>query len=89
MQFSEIFVAGLFVVGIILLGVLIFIAARKEKKEEPTQMHYRSLFILGICFFPVGVSLWLTLDNAGFLGIAAMGFIYLIAGFAHRNEWMK
>lgn len=89
MAISEFLVLVLLVAGLVILGTLIIIAAKNEKKEKINQTDYRSLFVLGICFFPVGIALWLALDNAGFIGISAMGFIYLITGFSHRKEWME
>jgi hypothetical protein len=61
---------------------------RKEAgiNEEPD---YRVFFIMGICFLPVGIPLWIVTNNPGLLGISSLGIIYLSIGLANRDKWEK
>ena len=77
------------IIGFILLGVLVAFLVRKLKSEGITEEpDYRAFVIMGICFLPVGV-IFASAVSPGFLGITAMGLIYLAIGLANRNKWKK
>ena len=74
----------------VIIGVItVFVVKRTRKTEKTTEPDYRALFVLGICFLPTGLTLSITLENPGFYGIAAMGFIFLLMGITHRDEWKE
>ncbi len=89
MDIWPVIMIALLIVSAIILAITVFMVKRKRKNGQTDNPDYRALFILGICFLPMGVSLSITLENPGFYGIAAMGFIFLLMGIAHRDEWKE
>jgi O-antigen ligase len=75
---------------LILLGlVFIIVLVRLKKSGREPRPNYRALFIMGIIFMGAGVSLAVSIDNPGMYGLSAMGFIYMILGITHRDQWEK
>lgn len=72
-----------FIVGPFALGVFIY----RRFKSSISEVDYRTFFILGVTFLPVGISLSASLEKPGFIGIAAMGAIYLAISLINRNKW--
>jgi len=70
------------VVGLLGLGLLIAVVAVKRTRKEALATDYRALFIMGICWLPVG----LVLGNPGLWG---MGLVFLIIGLANRGKWKE
>ena len=68
---------------------IVLVALKNKKKKQLGEPDYRAFFILGITFFPVGISLAAALDNPGFIGMSAMGFIFLVIALANRDKWQK
>ena len=62
---------------VILLALLLFL---KKGKRYPTD--YYAIFIMGICFMPLG----LTMDNHFFF---ILGLIYMALGLANKDKWKK
>ena len=59
------------------------------RREKPRRtIDYRAYFMMGICFLPLGISLSIVI-SVGFLGMTALGIIYLIIGLANRDKWGK
>jgi len=85
---AYIIIAILIITLAILLGTVLIVKKKKREisHEEPD---YRAFFILGITFLPMGLILSISVDNPGFFGIAAMGFIFLIVGIANKDKWNK
>jgi flagellar basal body-associated protein FliL len=67
-------------IGIFALIVLLAVAALVMKKGKRQKPSYKTFFIMGITWLPVGI----VLDN---YGLSAMGLIFMIVGLVHRNEW--
>ena len=80
---------SLLVLAAIIVGITVFMFKRIRRQGNTDKPDYRALFILGVCFFPTGISLSITLENPGFYGMAAMGLIFLIMGITHRDEWKE
>lgn len=75
---------------LVLLGlVFIIVLVRLKKSGREPRTDYRALFIMGIIFMGAGVSLAVSIDNPGMFGLSAMGFIYMIVGITHRDQWEK
>jgi len=56
--------------------------------KKPRTIDYRAYFIMGICFLPLGIILTIII-TVGFLGLTALGIIYMIIGLANRDKWGK
>ncbi len=54
------------------------VAASRYKKEIVP--NYRAMFIMGLCFIPIGIA------N---LGLLPLGIIFLIVGLRNKNQWGK
>jgi predicted membrane channel-forming protein YqfA (hemolysin III family) len=79
------------VVILLILGITVLVAAvvwRKRKEGEPREVDYRVFFILGICFFPLGVTFMIQSNPMGFV-FFIMGFVYLVIGLANRDKWKR
>ena len=72
---------GLFALGLLLT----FMFIRRSKSEG--EMNYRSFFIIGLTFLPVGVTLSVATHNPGLIGISGMGAVYLVIGLSNRDKW--
>jgi len=57
----------------------------KKSKEEP---NYLAFFIMGICFFPMGI-IFTAVISLGFMGFIGMGLIYMVIGLINREKWKK
>ena len=84
------------IVGLILVGILVVFALKKKKGEKSQGTNYRALFILGICFLPLGIIYNIVFFTSGtkvflVLGIAfiGMGLSYLAIGLGNRDKWKK
>lgn len=65
---------------LLILGLIIFIYFRKKGvKREPD---YRTLFILGIIWLPMGIPL----KNYAF---TAMGLAFMIIGLVNKDKWKE
>ena len=77
------------IIGLILLGVLVVILVRKLKSEGITkEPDYRAFVITGICFLSMGI-IFSSAVSPGFMGITAMGLIYMAIGLVNRDKWKK
>jgi hypothetical protein len=63
---------------------LMFVTVKRRRGIEPD---YRSLYMMGLIWAPIGLVLWLTLDNPGMIGLSVMGMIFLVIGLANREKW--
>lgn len=79
----------LLVLSVIVGVITVFVVKRKRRQGKTDDPDYRALFVLGICFLPMGLVLSITTENPGFYGIAAMGLVFLIVGIAHKDEWKE
>lgn len=73
--------------AIIIIALLVYILwysknNNAKKNNFKKELNYHALFILGICYLPLG----LTLKNPAFL---AMSLIFMGVGFYHRDKWVE
>jgi uncharacterized membrane protein len=80
--------AGILLI-VILLGVLTGLAIIRRKKKTSQPPNYQALFAMGIVFLGAGIILTLTTENWGFIGMTALGFVYIITGLANADTWHK
>ena len=75
-------------IAVVVAGAAVFIWSRSHKSfaKEPD---YRAIFVLGICFLPLGIPLSIAVKNPGLLGISALGVVYVIIGLQNRDKWKK
>ena len=79
-----IYFTALIAIAIITLIISLMVAKKNIKEKRETD--YRALFIIGICFLPMGV-IAITTENPGFYGMSALGLIYMAVGLAKRDKW--
>jgi len=73
----------------VIVGVIVLYVMQKKKKEGVYEdPDYRAFFIMGICFLPMGI-IFTTTVNIGFMGITALGIIYMVIGLSNRDKWEK
>jgi hypothetical protein len=66
-----------FVFGLLIALFIVFLLGKREFKPD-----FRTLFILGIIWFPLGM----ILDNFLFFII---GMAYMVIGLAHKEKWRE
>jgi hypothetical protein len=77
--------AGILTALLILLGILAVLVVLKRRREgRQIKINYFAFFILGIVFIPLGLILMYVIDF-GFMGLAALGIIYVYIGLSHRH----
>lgn len=75
--------------ALILLVILAVIGLWKTRKEgKPVETDYYAFFVLGISFLPLGIILAIVI-SPGFIGLAGLGFVYIIIGLSHREKWSR
>ena len=71
-------------VGLIIIGLaMVFFSKLKKEKIEP---NYRLFFIFGTTWVPLGIVLYMTTGNIGFL---IMGVIFLIISLINKDKWKQ
>ena len=85
MRITQFILPILLAAGMLLLAIFIIVASKNHKEDKGIEPNYMAFFILGICLFPMGILLWMGMDNPGFLGIAGLGFVYLIVSLTHNR----
>lgn len=68
--------------ALILIGLVITIFAIYIKKKENIKPNYKALFIIGICWLPLGIAT----QNYVF---TVIGLVFLILGITHRKAWKQ
>lgn len=68
------------VAGVILILAIVFVALTKKGKIKQQEPDYRTFFILGIAWIPLGI----VMDNFIF---TAMGAVFMIIALANRSKW--
>lgn len=81
---------ALIAIGILLVitGIVTAFLWKKKKEEKPAEIDYRVFFILGICWFPLGVVFVASRFPIGYV-FFILGFLYLVIGLANRDKWKK
>ena len=77
------------VVGIlVIIGVIALVVWKKRKEQPSAEPDYRVFFIIGVCWFPLGVVFMSTDNPAGYV-FFVLGLVYLVIGLANRDKWKK
>ena len=88
-MFELVQVVSIIVIIILLLGIIIpYITFNKKKQRNYIEPDYRTFFILGICFLPIGIIFMITV-NPGFMRIFASGIIYMSIGLTNQDNRRK
>jgi len=80
------------VIGLIVLSLSIVVYALQKKEKRPVD--YRSLFIMGTIWLPVGIFFLLMhflFDRPFVIGMPflTMGLIYLVIALANKDKWKE
>ncbi|OQY30914.1 MAG: hypothetical protein B6243_09395 [Anaerolineaceae bacterium 4572_5.2] len=70
------------IIGIAVLIVLGLIFVIYRSKAENVKPDYRTMFILGAIWFPLGIAL----ENPGSWGL---GIVFMIAGLVNKDKWKE
>ena len=70
------------------LLILMIVFWKKRKLKEGKEIDYPSFFVMGISFVGLGIVFRATI-NPDFLGIAALGVIYMLLGWKNKDKWKK
>ena len=70
---------SMIIIGLFLLGLLTFAIVRNKKKGD-LSTNYRTLFIIGIVWLPIGIAT----KNPGLWGV---GLTFFIAGLVNKDKW--
>ena len=77
------------IVGILVItGILAILLWKKRKGQPSAESDYRVFFILGICWFPLGI-VFMALDLPIGYVFFILGIVYLVIGLANRDKWKK
>ncbi len=80
---------------LMLVGLITLVTIwKRRKKGEPSEPNYRAFFVMGIVWFPVGLTsmiIYFLLDISFVVGMPlfAMGIIYMTIGWVNRHKWKK
>ena len=78
------------VVAIIVIGfVVLVVTLKRQKQEEVRSIDYRTFFIIGICWLPMGIVFWIIMDLAFGIPVFVMGVTLLTIGLLNRNKWTE
>lgn len=88
---DTVFIINMSVAVIVVLGILVAYHARKRpglsKKGSPQKPpNYEAFFVLGISFLPLGFIFAAAIGNPGFLGLSALGIIYMAIGLSNMGK---
>ena len=86
---NEILMITLFllILLVIIVSILTLLIVKRKKEGTNKEPDYRVFFILGICFLPMGIPLFLVTNNPGLISFTAIGICYLAIGLANRDKW--
>jgi len=71
---------------ILILIVIIGIIAIKNFKGKPRNIDYKTLYIVGISWLPLGI-VFTIIDLPTGMPFSAMGLVFLSIGLANRDKW--
>lgn len=76
---------AIIVIGLVVLAVTL----RRRKQEEVRPIDYRTFFILGICWLPMGIVFWIVMDLAFGIPLFVMGATFFTIGLVNRDKWTE
>ena len=84
----DLLVIALFLLGLTLLItlILVFVKLKNKPSGEPKEINYQAFFVMGIIFVGSGTALTAAI-SPGFIGITALGIIYMLIGLKNRDKW--
>ena len=73
----------------IVIGIIVLLTLRKNLKAGlAREIDYRTFFIMGISFLPMGI-IFTAVISPVFISFIAIGVCYLAIGLANRDKWKK
>ena len=73
----------------VIIGVIVLFVMQKKKKEGTyKEPDYRSFFIMGISFLPMGI-IFTAVISPAFISFIALGVLYMLIGLSNRDKWIK
>ena len=86
----EILLVLLFIAIIIgIVTALLIYQNKKINKDVKKEPDYKVFFILGVCFLPLGIPMFIATKNPGLMSLSALGVIYMSIGLANRDKWKE
>ena len=76
---------AILVIGLVVLAV----ALKRRKQAEVKLIDYRTFFILGICWLPLGIVFWIVMDLAVGIPLFVIGSTFLTIGLVNRDKWTE
>ena len=70
------------IVGLLILGLIIFIASLKLKKDRKIEPDYYTFFLMGLVCMPIGIT---SGNNALFI----MGLVFMALGITNKDKWKQ
>ena len=70
------------IVAVLIALAIVFIYWARKGKINTDEVDYKTYFIIGMCWFPLGIAM----DNAVFW---IMGLVFLGIGLMNRKKWGK
>ncbi len=83
----QIILASMVAISIVLV-ILMIVFWKKRKPKEGKEIDYQSFFVMGISFVGLGIVFTATI-NPGFLGITALGVVYMLLGCKNKDKLKK
>jgi hypothetical protein len=94
---DTIMILNISILVIVVLGILVAYKAGKRpgkgkagwkagKAQKPKDVNHEAFFILGISFIPLGLIFSAAIGNPGFMGLTALGVIYIAIGLSNRDK---
>jgi glucose uptake protein GlcU len=74
------------VLDLVIIGILLYTCVKqKERKTD-----YRTFFIFGISFLPLGI-MYMVIEDLFTIGVAflGLGLVYLAIGLGNKDKWEK
>jgi hypothetical protein len=75
---------SIFVTLVVVLAIVL-----KRWKNEEVKTDYRTFFIFGISWLPLGIVFWIVLDFIIGIPLFVMGSTFLIIGLLNRDKWTE
>jgi heme/copper-type cytochrome/quinol oxidase subunit 2 len=70
------------IIFVTIVVLALFFVIKNKNSGEKIETDYRTLFIIGVTWIPIGIAT----DNPGFW---AVGIAFLIAGLVNKDKWKE